>query len=216
MHVSRLRQDQHRALAFLHRAGSIGQIAEQQHVLTPLFGESGISLKRIGVREASTFPGFCETHEQLFTPFESTGKITDGHQTVLQAFRTPCREIARKHHDVDYMKRATEHWRAARFNYFKNAILSAAPGIKIQQVTEKGNGVEEASIKMLAEGEDDLRELDELYDEFSGTSTPDIRSRAFTRWICVRTLLSTSPWRSRGLACCVTRTLPERNIERYV
>jgi hypothetical protein len=63
------------------------------------------------------------------------------------------------------MKRAMEHWRAARFNYFKNAILSAAPGIKIQQVTEKGNGLEEASTKMLAEGEDDLRELGELYDE---------------------------------------------------
>jgi len=149
----------------IHRAGAIEQIAEQQHVLTPLFGESGISVKRIGVREASTFPGFCETHEQLFTPFESTGRITDGHQTVLQAFRTLCREIARKRHDVDYMKRAMEHWRAARFNYFKNAIHSAAPGIKIQQVTQKGNGLEEASTKMLAEGEDDLRELGELYDE---------------------------------------------------
>lgn len=134
-------------------------------MLTPTFGEHGISLKRIGVREASTFPGFCEIHEQLFTPFESTGTIADGRQTVLQAFRTLCREIARKRHDMEYLKRGMEHYRAARFNYFKNSMLSAAPGIKIQEVSEKGNRLEEASIRLLVEGQDDLQELDELYGE---------------------------------------------------
>jgi hypothetical protein len=149
----------------IHRAGPIEQIAEQQHVLTPAFGESGISLKRIGVREASTFPGFCEIHEQLFTPFESGGRIVDGHHTALQAFRTVCREIARKRHDAEHVKRGLEAYRAARNKYFRDAILSVAPGVDFKGVSEEGNRLEDTSSSMLAEAEDDLKELEELYDE---------------------------------------------------
>lgn len=149
----------------IHRAGPIEQIAEQQHVLTPAFVESGISLKRIGVREASTFPGFCEIHEQLFTPFESTGRIAGGHHTALQAFRTVCREIARKRHDTEHVKRGLEAYRAARNKYFRDAILSVAPGVDFKGVSEEGNRLEDTSASMLAEAEDDLKELEELYDE---------------------------------------------------
>lgn len=150
----------------IHRAGPIEQIAEQQHVLTPAFGENGISLKRIGVREASTFPGFCETHEQLFSPFESTGRIADGHQTALQAFRTLCREITRKRHDVEHIRHGLEAYKAARSNYFKNAILNVAPGVEFKGVSEEGNKLEDASVSLLVEAEDDLKELEgELYDE---------------------------------------------------
>jgi hypothetical protein len=149
----------------IHRAGPIEQIAEQQHVLTPAFSERGISLKRIGVRDTSTFPGFCETHEQLFTPFETAGRITDGDQTALQAFRTVCREIARKRHDAEHIKRGLEAYRATRNNYFRAAILSVSPGVEFKGVSEEGNRLEETSVSMLAEAEDDLKELEELYDE---------------------------------------------------
>jgi hypothetical protein len=149
----------------IHRAGPIEQIAEDQHVLTPSFGENGISLKRIGVREASTFPGFCETHEQLFIPFESTGRITDGRQAALQAFRTVCREIVRKRHDVEHVRRGLEAYRAARNNYFRDAIHSASPAVEFKGVSEEGNHMEDSSVSLLAEAEDDLSELDELYDE---------------------------------------------------
>lgn len=149
----------------IHRAGPVEQIAEQQHVLTPAFGENGISLKRIGVHEASTFPGFCETHERLFISFESTGKIEDGHQTALQAFRTVCREIARKRHDAEHVKRGLVAYRAARDNYFRDAILTVAPDIDFKGVSEGGNRLEDTSVLMLAEAEDDLKELEELYDE---------------------------------------------------
>ncbi len=149
----------------IHRAGPMEQIAEQQHVLTPGFGQNGMTLNRIGVREASTFPGFCETHEQLFSSFETTGTIADGHQTVLQAFRTLCREIARKRHDVEHLRSLLETYRAARFNYFKTSILAVAPDVDIRGVSEQGNKLEEFTASSVAEGESDLQELEELYDE---------------------------------------------------
>jgi hypothetical protein len=149
----------------IHRAGPMEQIAEQQHVLTPGFGQNGITVNRIGVREASTFPGFCETHEHLFSSFETTGQIADGHQTMLQAFRTLCREIARKRHDVEHLRSLLGTYRATRFNYFKTSILAAAPGVDIQDVSEKGNKKEEFAASSVAEGESDLQELEELYDE---------------------------------------------------
>lgn len=165
----------------IHRAGPMEQVAEQQHVLTPGFGQKGMNLNRIGVREASTFPGFCELHEQLFSSFETTGRITDGHQTVLQAFRTICREIARKRHDVEHLRSLLETYRATRFNYFKTSILAAAPGVDIKEVSVKGNRLEEFTASSVAQGESDLQELEELYDELfqyvdSGSPEPCVQA----------------------------------------
>lgn len=38
-------------------SASLKVIAENGHVVTPRFGESGIEMVRVGIREASTFPG---------------------------------------------------------------------------------------------------------------------------------------------------------------
>ncbi len=150
----------------IHRAGPIEQIAEQQHVLTPAFGRNGMGMNRVGVREASTFPGFCETHEQLFSSFENARKIGDGHQTVLQAFRTLCREIARKRHDVEHGRHMMEEFGKARFNYFKTSILEASPGAEVNSVSEEGNELEEFANSLLDGAEAALKELEgELYDE---------------------------------------------------
>jgi hypothetical protein len=126
-----------------------------------------MTLIRIGVGEASTFPGFCETHEQLLSAFESARKIADGHQTVLQAFRTLCREIARKRHDLKHGKRFFAAYRTARLNYFKTSILAASPGVEIKGVSEEGNKVEDVAAAFLDEAEADLQELEgDLYNEF--------------------------------------------------
>jgi hypothetical protein len=165
----------------IHRAGPIEQIAEQQHVLTPAFGQDGMTMNRVGVREASTFPGFCTTHEQLFSGFETTGQIADGHQTALQAFRTVCREIARKRHDVEHVRALLSAYRETRLNYFKTSILAAAPHVDVRDVNEKGNAMEELMASFVAEGQSTLQELDELYDELfqyvdSGSPEPCIRA----------------------------------------
>src|SRR5258708_5570272 len=51
----------------IHRAGSLERIAEGQHVLTPRLDKTAhVKMESIGLNNASTFPGFCEKHEQLF------------------------------------------------------------------------------------------------------------------------------------------------------
>jgi hypothetical protein len=69
-------------------AASIRLIAEDGHVVTPRFGANGIELARIGVHEASTFPGFCEEHEAQFAGFETKKHMTEAEHFQLQAFRT--------------------------------------------------------------------------------------------------------------------------------
>src|SRR5579859_4755193 len=52
----------------IQRNGPLVCIAEKNHVLAPRFSprERGLIMARIGIGEASTFPGFCPRHERLF------------------------------------------------------------------------------------------------------------------------------------------------------
>ena len=52
-------------------SASLKLIAEEGHVVTPRLGENGIYMDRIGIRDASTFPGFCARHESIFAEFET-------------------------------------------------------------------------------------------------------------------------------------------------
>ena len=154
----------------IHRAGSLERIAEQQHVLMPATDDRGsLTLKRVGVNVASTFPGFCSEHEQLFQEFERTGEITEDRHVALQAFRTLCREIIRKRHDVEGGQRALEAYRKVRHNYFEKAILEVAPDVVIEGTTVEGQGPEEHATSVLMGARADLAELSgELYDELFG------------------------------------------------
>jgi hypothetical protein len=44
-------------------SASVNLIAEDGHVATPRLKETGVEMERIGVHDASTFPGFCQRHE---------------------------------------------------------------------------------------------------------------------------------------------------------
>ncbi len=52
-------------------SASLKLIAEYDHVLTPTYKDFEVDLSRISAKQASTFPGFCEEHERLFSDFES-------------------------------------------------------------------------------------------------------------------------------------------------
>ena len=47
----------------------------------------------IGINEASTFPGYCLEHENLFSEFENIKDFKTGEHMGLQLYRTVCREI---------------------------------------------------------------------------------------------------------------------------
>lgn len=79
------------------RSASIAAIAKQGHVITPAFSQTDGKMvaRLIGAQHASVFPGFCETHEQLFFAYEKIGYIRSEMDVSRQLFRSVCREVVR-------------------------------------------------------------------------------------------------------------------------
>lgn len=86
------------------RSGSLNQIASDGHVLSfmpsleGLIKHSGVlKPEKVGVRRASTFSGFCSTHDDaLFAPVEKTIFVGSQEQCFLLAYRAYAREIYTK------------------------------------------------------------------------------------------------------------------------
>jgi hypothetical protein len=108
----------------IQRAGPLLSIAEDGHVLAPRFDhKSGtLGMARVGVRDASTFPGFCKGHEQLFAGFESRGVIETEEDVALQVFRTICREVVRKRADVESAERVLHNYDNMTLSKFKTLL----------------------------------------------------------------------------------------------
>ncbi len=151
----------------IHKCGPLARIAEDQHVLTPRIDNHGhLGMQRIGVNLASTFPGFCEKHEQLFAEFETAGQISRPRHLALQAFRTVCGEIARKRHAIERVESYLEKYREARFGYFTAAVQKVRPTTGLKNLTVKGDGLEKYVLSKIKESRSGLQELEgELYDE---------------------------------------------------
>ena len=86
-----------RASHSIQRAGILEQISEKGHVYTPnIDANKGLIMKKIGINEASTFPGYCEKHEAFFSRIEHNKSISSDDYLKLQVFRTICKEIVIK------------------------------------------------------------------------------------------------------------------------
>lgn len=78
----------------IQKSTSLKKVAENGHLMSPTGKTvSGTWLGKVGYRQASVFPGFCETHENIFHEFEAPGDFQDESQICLQFYRTICREI---------------------------------------------------------------------------------------------------------------------------
>lgn len=80
------------------------RVGEAGHVLTPARDRNDggrLVLQRVGLALASTFPGFCDSHELLFQSFENAKKVASERDLLLQAYRTACRELFRTKFWVD-------------------------------------------------------------------------------------------------------------------
>ena len=75
----------------------LDSVAENGHVLTPDFSqvEGTPIMNSLGINIASTFPGFCKTHENLFEEFENNKKLESERHIYLQTYRAVCRESFR-------------------------------------------------------------------------------------------------------------------------
>lgn len=146
-------------------SASLKVIAENGHVVTPRFGESGIEMVRIGIREASTFPGFCTTHEALFSGFESELRLTEESHFYLQAFRTLCREIFTKKHYKLMLESELDEYRGLRIA-FVNARLDetrAQRPLKVTSLQFDNDPTEKRILDRIDSLSRDLLELDTLY-----------------------------------------------------
>ena len=102
----------------LQMSGPLAVIAENGEVVRPIGGVDGTySMKPVRIRAASTFPGFCKTHERLFSGFETRKTIETGSDIALQAFRMVCREMFRLQHEAAFLERQLADYRKRKFDY---------------------------------------------------------------------------------------------------
>jgi hypothetical protein len=88
----------------VQRGGGLSAIAEQGHVLTTFVDYRDLRRhhgtpepRRIGIKEASTFPGFCNTHDSaLFSPIEQATLTIDPETAFLFLYRVMSLELVRK------------------------------------------------------------------------------------------------------------------------
>lgn len=145
---------------------SIRLISEDDHVLTPRFGDNGVELVRIGVREASTFPGFCEEHEAHFAPFEVKKAMTDPGHFILQAFRTICREIYAKRYQRRQGEAMLAEYRRQREAFVIGRLKLSQTGTKpldVSGIRFENDPMETKLVEMLNHAQVDLSELERLY-----------------------------------------------------
>lgn len=107
----------------IQRATSLKLISEKGYVLTPTLIERPDKLEYImqpiGIKDASTFPGFCEEHEKIFNSYEIDGIFKEDKDYKLQVFRAICREIAFKNNELEWMEKSYE----AYMNLIQNLLL---------------------------------------------------------------------------------------------
>ena len=101
----------------IQKKGQLRLIAEDGHVYR-LSGEHSNLLQRdgapylnkIGIRRASTFPGFCKFHDNaLFKPIDERPLLPTRQQVALYAYRCLCREAFVKENAVRVLEQAKDH-----------------------------------------------------------------------------------------------------------
>lgn len=90
----------------VQKRGGLAAIAENGHVLTTMVGfidlvKTGArpTPQRVGIKEASTFPGFCASHDSgTFSLIEQEDAAVSFQSAFLFYYRALCLELVRKRH----------------------------------------------------------------------------------------------------------------------
>lgn len=112
----------------IQKSGSLEIISENGHVLTPAFNRSTgqLEILPIGINYASTFPGFCNEHELMFSDFEKKKILTSGEDFSLQIYRTVCREMVIYKHNLEFYSSLLDSYIDFRNNRLMELILIEA------------------------------------------------------------------------------------------
>jgi hypothetical protein len=142
-------------LTFARNFHSIKELAENGHVLTPIFNRKTgeMEMLSIGVNEASTFPGYCSEHESLFSEFENLKDFKTGEHMGLQLYRTVCREIVIKEYQKKVFDDTQKRYLEFRDKMIGDAIIAnldeetlKTPTLEFKNFSIKSN---DARLKML-------------------------------------------------------------------
>ena len=170
-------------------SASIKLIAEAGHVVTPRFGENGLDMKRIGIRDASTFPGFCERHEAIFAEFETKKKMSSDRHYLLQTFRTLCREIFHIRRQKERFESMLNEYRERRRGFIIARIRKAHHSKPIDNIdiTFKNDEIERRAANVIDSLSEDLPILRGLYrDLFDDIQNCTNESTLFVRNFNIR------------------------------
>lgn len=121
---------------------SLEIISESQHLLCPAVKNGDLMMRSIGINEASTFPGFCQSHENIFKEFERTKDFSTLKDLQLQLFRTICREIVIMQSKSDgYNKIKDEYLNFRNLQLRKRIteLISSDAGFNIKELNIKCN-----------------------------------------------------------------------------
>ncbi len=153
----------------IQKSGSIKRVSESGHVLSPRFNtDTGeIEIIPLGIKEASVFPGFCNTHERLFEDFENVKDIQTGEHFGLQLYRTVCREIVITENLINAQNVLIEKYRKFRDKKIGEAILSNLGDEVLQIPTLEFKDFKfENKDGRLAIGEKNIKEMKRYLNEF--------------------------------------------------
>jgi hypothetical protein len=172
----------------IQKSGSIKQISENGHILTPnLNPDTGqMEITKIGINEASTFPGYCNEHENLFHGFEQIKEFENGEHFGLQLYRTVCREIVIKENHIKELEFITTKYKEYRNTKVKESFISKLdqeiiniPTLEFKDFTIDSNDYKlRSAIKHTKES---LRYLNEFLYKFQDAILNDLKKRKFTK-----------------------------------
>jgi hypothetical protein len=115
------------------KSNSLKVIANKGHVLQPsvdVFAKNlEVSMKPVGINNASTFPGFCEKHEKLFHKFEHE-KIHEDSFVMLQTYRAICREVVCLNIEVEIIQN--------KIDIYKEKIEQESLAILLDRLRDRG------------------------------------------------------------------------------
>jgi len=162
------------------RSMSLTHIADAGNLLTPAFDHKvgSLTMKKVGLSAATTFPGFCAAHEKLFEVFEKDKNIRDAQHVLLQAYRAGCRELFRCSailKDIrNTIARYVEHRDRGLLRLIAERACSIGAQIKLQAST-----VSMDQDPLVVDAETKIKSLVELQDELRLRLIPSLERAVF-------------------------------------
>lgn len=154
----------------IQKSGSLKVISNESHLLHPVLdvtaNELIMKMVKIGIGDASTFPGFCEKHEKIFSKFEERKDIDSVEEATLQAYRSICREIVINKIELERVNKGILKYKNERNRHAKlilqNQTLKKVESVKVEYDDYRINFAKMSKSKLT----DKINFLTNIHDKF--------------------------------------------------